>query len=92
MLLSDTPILPPTYDSLGNLDIISREDANAIGGDASALEPAILTLLSNSIYVALLQLQLISLTSSVGVQRHITVGHQHYYIIIYFLSCLVALF
>lgn len=61
-------------DSLGNLDIVSWEDTSAIRGDASALEPAILTLLSDSVNVTLLQLQFISLASPVGIQCHVAAG------------------
>lgn len=54
------------------MNIVSWEDTGAVSGDAAALEPAILTLLCNSVDVALLQLQLISLASPVRVKSHIT--------------------
>lgn len=55
----------------GNLNIVSWEDTSAVGSDAAALKPAVLTLLCHSVDVALLQLQLISLASPVRVKRHI---------------------
>lgn len=54
--------------------IVAREHARESGAQGRALEPAVPTLLQDTVCVALAQLQLVTLLGLVGVERQVPVG------------------
>ena len=54
--------------------IVAREHARESGAQGRALEPAVPTLLQDTVCVALAQLQFVTLLGLVGVERQVPVG------------------